>query len=88
MMGSWGSSDRLRDLRDSGKIYPQTPWALGFDNSPFSYIVGKSSLTWADLNVGSIFSRSKSGKSLHMKIDAGRAISMDTGESLEIHSYF
>lgn len=73
-----------KGIKRQWKDLPPDPLALGFDNYPASYIVGKSSITWADLNVGSIFSRSKSGKSLHMKIDAGRAICMDTGDSLEI----
>ena len=73
-----------KGIKRQWKDLPPDPLAEGFDNYPASYIVGKSSITWADLNVGSIFSRSKSGKSLHMKIDAGRAICMDTGDSLEI----
>ena len=56
----------------------------GFDGYSASYIVGRTPLTWSQLAIGCLFSRSKSGKNLHIKLDAAKAVSLDTNESLEI----
>lgn len=56
----------------------------GFDNYSASYIVGRTPLVWSQLAIGSLFSRSKAGKALHIKLDAAKAVCLDTSESLEV----
>ena len=60
------------------------PLADGFDEHHASYIVGRTPLTWEQLGTGKLFSRSKLGKSLHVKLDSGRATCLDTGSSIEV----
>ena len=73
-----------KGVKRQWKDLPPDPLAEGFDEHTASYIVGKSSVTWADLAIGAMFSRSKSGKALHVKLDAGHANCLDTGEQIEI----
>ena len=73
-----------KGVKRQWKDLPPDPLAEGFDEHTANYIVGKSSVTWADLAIGAIFSRSKSGKALHVKLDAGHGICLDTGEQIEI----
>lgn len=60
------------------------PLAEGFDEHHASYIIGRTPITWSQLGTGALFSRSKSGKALHVKLDSGRAICLDTGASIEV----
>lgn len=60
------------------------PLAEGFDEHNATYIVGRTPVTWEQLGTGKLFSRSKAGKSLHIKLDSGRAICLDTGASIEV----
>ncbi|WP_244918099.1 hypothetical protein [Nostoc linckia] len=46
--------------------------------------MGKAPVTWAILEPGQLFSRSKSGKNLHVKLNDGRAICLDTRQPIEI----
>lgn len=65
------------------KDLPPDPLAEGFDSHTAEYIVGKAPVTWASVETGQLFSRSKSGKSLFVKINDGRAICLDTRQAIE-----
>jgi len=73
-----------KGVKRQWKDLPPDPLAEGFEEHTAHYIVGKTSITWAGLAIGAIFSRSKSGKALHVKLDAGHAICLDTGEQIEV----
>lgn len=60
------------------------PLAEGFDSHQAEYVVGKSPVTWSTLEPGQLFSRSKAGKSLYVKINDGRAISLDSKQAIDI----
>lgn len=59
------------------------PLSEGYDSHQADYVVGKAPITWALLEVGQLFSRSKSGKNLHVKLNDGRAICLDTRRPIE-----
>lgn len=59
------------------------PLSEGYDSHSADYVVGKAPITWALLEVGQLFSRSKSGKNLHVKLNDGRAICLDTRRPIE-----
>lgn len=59
------------------------PLSEGFDSHTAEYVVGKTPVTWASLEPGQLFSRSKSGKNLHVKLNDGRAVSLDTRQPIE-----
>ncbi|MBE9208823.1 hypothetical protein IQ244_20210 [Nostoc sp. LEGE 06077] len=59
------------------------PLAEGFDSHAAEYVVGKSPVTWATLEVGQLFSRSKTGKNLYVKLNDARAVSLDTRQAIE-----
>ncbi|MEH1849270.1 MAG: hypothetical protein V7L25_30950 [Nostoc sp.] len=59
------------------------PLSEGFESHQADYVVGKAPITWALLEVGQLFSRSKSGKNLHVKLNDGRAICLDTRRPIE-----
>jgi hypothetical protein len=59
------------------------PLSEGYDSHSADYVVGKSPITWALLEVGQLFSRSKGGKNLHVKLNDGRAICLDTRRPIE-----
>jgi hypothetical protein len=60
------------------------PLKDGFEEYKASVIVGKTPILWNTLSPGALFSRSESGANLHVKIDAAKAVSLDTGDSLEV----
>jgi len=60
------------------------PLSEGYDSHHAEYVVGKAPITWALLEAGQLFSRSKSGKNLHVKLNDGRAICLDTRQPIEI----
>jgi hypothetical protein len=60
------------------------PLAEGFDSHQAEYVVGKSPVSWATLTPGQLFSRNKSGKSLWVKLNDGRAICLDTRQAMEV----
>lgn len=60
------------------------PLSEGYDSHQADYVVGKAPITWALLEAGQLFSRSKSGKNLHVKLNDGRAICLDTRQPIEI----
>ncbi|MDF5736783.1 MULTISPECIES: hypothetical protein [unclassified Nostoc] len=59
------------------------PLSEGYDSHQADYVVGKNPITWALLEVGQLFSRSKSGKNLHIKLNDGRAICLDSRRPIE-----
>lgn len=59
------------------------PLEKGFTAHTAEYVVGKSPVTWASLEVGQLFSRSESGKNLYVKLNDGRAVSLDTRKAIE-----
>ncbi|MBN3907673.1 MAG: hypothetical protein HWQ35_14265 [Nostoc sp. NMS1] len=59
------------------------PLSEGYDSHQAEYVVGKAPMTWALLEVGQLFSRSKSGKNLHVKLNDGRAVCLDTRQAIE-----
>ncbi|AFY31618.1 hypothetical protein [Calothrix sp. PCC 7507] len=60
------------------------PLSEGYDSYQADYVVGKAPITWALLEAGQLFSRSKTGKNLHVKLNDGRAICLDTRQPIEI----
>ncbi|WGV25680.1 hypothetical protein [Halotia branconii] len=60
------------------------PLSEGFDGHQAEYVVGKAPVTWAHIQTGQLFSRSKSGKNLHVKLNDGRAVCLDTQKPLEV----
>jgi hypothetical protein len=79
-----GARKSLKGRTRQWKDLSTDPLSEGFDEHTAAYIVGRTPLTWSQLSIGSLFSRSKSGKNLHIKLDAAKAVSLDTNESLEI----
>jgi hypothetical protein len=60
------------------------PLADGFDSHQAEYVIGKSPVTWSTVETGQLFSRSKTGKSLYVKLNDGRAMGLDTRQPIEI----
>lgn len=60
------------------------PLSEGFDSHTSEYVVGKAPVSWSTLKAGDLFSRTKAGKSLHVKMNDGRAICLDTKQSIEV----
>lgn len=60
------------------------PLSEGFDSHQADYVVGKSPVSWSIVEVGQLFSRSKTGKNLHVKVNDGRAICLDTRAAIEV----
>jgi hypothetical protein len=60
------------------------PLSEGFDSHQAEYVVGKAPVTWSNLTSGQLFSRTKSGKNLYVKMNDGRAVCLDTRQSIEI----
>ncbi len=60
------------------------PLSEGSDSHHAEYVTGKAPMTWALLEVGQLFSRSKGGKNLHVKLNHGRAICLDTRQAIEV----
>lgn len=59
------------------------PLEKGFDSHTAEYVVGKSPITWATVEVGQLFSRTESGKNLYVKLNDARAVSLDTRQPIE-----
>lgn len=78
-----GTSSR-KGKQKQWKDLTQDPLSEGFDTYQAEYVVGKAPLSWLSLSPGQLFSRTKSGKSLYVKMNDGRAICLDTKQSIEI----
>jgi hypothetical protein len=60
------------------------PLSEGFDSYQAEYVVAKSQTPWGSVKSGQLFSRSKNGKGLHVKMNEGRAICLDTQQPIEV----
>jgi len=78
------NSSSRRGKQKQWKDLTIDPLSEGFDSHQAEYVVGKSPVGWLSLSTGQLFSRTKSGKNLYVKVNDGRGISLDTREPLEI----
>ncbi|MFN6540889.1 MAG: hypothetical protein RM021_031735 [Nostoc sp. EkiNYC01] len=60
------------------------PLTEGFDSHQAEYVVGKTQVVFATLKPGQLFSRTKSGKTLSVKLNDGRFVCLDTREAVEV----
>lgn len=60
------------------------PLSEGFDSHQAEYVVGRTQVGFGTLEPGQLFSRSKTGKSLYVKLNDGRAVCLDTRQPIEI----
>ena len=60
------------------------PLSEGFDSHQAEYVVGKTQVTFGTLSPGQLFSRTKSGKTLYVKLNDGRAVCLDTRQPIEV----
>lgn len=60
------------------------PLSEGFDAHQAEYVVGRTQVGFSTLEPGQLFSRSKSGKTLYVKLNDGRAICLDTRQAIEV----
>ncbi|MDZ8056549.1 MAG: hypothetical protein RMX63_34560 [Aulosira sp. ZfuCHP01] len=82
--GRSSTNNSLRGRKKQWKDLPNDPLAEGFESHQAEYVIGKSPVTWSALEPGSLFARSKSGKSLYVKINDGRAIGLDTKQAIDV----
>ena len=73
-----------KGVKREWKDLPTDVLSEGFDQHTASYTVGRTPLSWKELPIGAVFSRSKSGRTLHIKLDAAKAICLDTLEAIEV----
>lgn len=66
------------------KDLPVDPLAEGFTGHDANYTVGNSPVTWSQLATGQLFCRTKTGNAIHVKINSGRGICLDTQSTLEV----
>jgi hypothetical protein len=82
-----GRTSPASKLKGKPKVWKDLsvdPLAEGFDSHQAEYVVGKSPVSWSTVSPGQLFSRSKSGKSLYVKLNDGRATCLDTRQSIEV----
>ncbi|OYD90585.1 hypothetical protein CDG76_30645 [Nostoc sp. 'Peltigera membranacea cyanobiont' 210A] len=60
------------------------PLAEGFEVHQADYVVGKTQVGFDTLSPGQLFSRTKSGKSLYVKLNDGRGVCLDTRQPIEV----
>lgn len=70
--------------RKQWKDLPPDTLSDGFSEHQAVYTVGNSPLSWSQLQVGQLFCRSKTGKAVHVKVNAGRGICLDTQAPIEV----
>lgn len=78
------SETRKKSSPKQWKSLASDPFEKGVNNNNASYSILKKSTTWDKVKPGQLFSRSESGQGLHVKMNGGRAFSLDTGLALEI----
>ncbi|MBG1268265.1 hypothetical protein [Nostoc sp. WHI] len=81
---SQGNYSNRKGRKKEWKDLTVDPLSEGSDSHQAEYVTGKAPMTWALLEVGQLFSRSKSGKNLHCKLNHGRAICLDTRQAIEV----
>lgn len=77
-------TSKLKGKTKVWKDLAADPLAEGFDSHQAEYVVGKSPVSWSTVEPGQLFSRSKTGKNLYVKMNEGRAICLDTRQSVEV----
>jgi hypothetical protein len=60
------------------------PLSEGFEVHQAEYVVGKTQVGFDTLAPGQLFSRTKSGKSLYVKLNDGRGVCLDTRQPIEV----
>ena len=60
------------------------PLSEGFDSHQAEYVVGKTQVIFETLSPGQLFARTKSGKTLYVKLNDGRAVCLDTRQPIEV----
>lgn len=78
------SGSKRKGKQKEWKDLTRDPLSEGFDSHQAEYIVGKSPVGWLTVSPGQLFARSKSGRSLYVKMNDGRAICLDTKEPIEV----
>ncbi|PHM11650.1 hypothetical protein [Nostoc sp. 'Peltigera malacea cyanobiont' DB3992] len=76
-------SDRKGKPRE-WKEMADDPLSDGFDAHQAEYVVGRTQVGFSTLEPGQLFSRSKSGKTLCVKLNDGRAVCLDTRQAIEV----
>ncbi|MBD2519945.1 hypothetical protein H6G93_34390 [Nostoc sp. FACHB-973] len=75
--------ERTRNPRQ-WKEMTDDPLAEGFDSHQAEYVVGKTQVVFQTLKPGQLFSRTKAGKTLSVKLNDGRFVCLDTREAVEV----
>jgi hypothetical protein len=82
--GRSGNNSPRKGKQKQWKDLTTDPLSEGFDSHQAEYVVGRAPISWLSIQPGQLFSRTKSGKSLYVKMNDGRAICLDTKQSIEI----
>ncbi|MCF2149799.1 hypothetical protein IQ276_025905 [Desmonostoc muscorum LEGE 12446] len=77
------TEERAKRTRE-WKEMADDPLAEGFDPHQADYVVGRTQVGFNTLEPGQLFSRSKTGKSLYVKLNDGRAVCLDTRQPIEV----
>jgi hypothetical protein len=82
--GRTSSNTKPKGKSKQWKDLAVDPLSEGFDSHHAEYVVGKSPIVWSSVEPGQLFSRTKSGKNLYVKMNEGRATCLDTRQSIEV----
>ncbi|MEO0687702.1 MAG: hypothetical protein AAFY76_22285, partial [Cyanobacteria bacterium J06649_11] len=82
--GKLSSNPSRKGRKKNWKDLDVDPLEKGFDSYQAEYIVGRSAVPWLGVKPGQLFSRNDSGKNLFVKMNDGRAISLDTKRVIEL----
>ncbi|OUL33117.1 hypothetical protein BV372_17375 [Nostoc sp. T09] len=82
--GRSSTNNRLKGRKKQWRDLPTDPLEKGFLSLQAEYVVGKTPVSWSTLEPGQLLSRSESGKNLFVKINDGRAICLDSRQSIDI----
>jgi hypothetical protein len=66
------------------KEMAEDPLSEGFDSHQAEYVVGKTQVIFETLSPGQLFSRTKTGKTLCVKLNDGRGVCLDTRQPFEV----
>lgn len=77
-------SQKLKGKPKQWKDLPIDPLAEGYQQLTAAYIVGNSPVSWVTVTPGQLFSRTKTGKNLYVKLNDGRGVSLDTKQAIEV----
>lgn len=66
------------------KEMAEDPLSEGFDSHQAEYVVGRTQVVFDTLKPGQLFSRTKTGKTLYVKLNDGRAVCLDTRQPIEV----